>query len=619
MTKTNTFLHKHGWLLVILLVAFVMRIAHLTTQSLWLDELHTMNEAGPNTSWNELFRYLRTSDQHPPLHFLAEKLAFTLFGHTEFVARLVSVIAGTLSVWAMYFLGKTLLSQRLGTIAAILTCVNFYNISYSQEARAYIFAFLFAALSFAFFIRLVRTPARKEAILYAVFTTCLLYSHYYSLFIVLAQGMVGLLFIFQERGKERKALFVHFLISAGIMLLAYAPWIPFMLKMSGIKSFWISNIPLTFQEDFFYEYFGNADILKPLLLLLLFVYVMRVSMHPGSIIKISESPLLLGFVLIVTSFFVTLLIPYIRSLQVVPMLYPRYTIVALPGILLLLAYSFELFNHATVRNLLVGLFVVLSLTYLLVVRKYYTSISKSQFREMTSYVVKENTSNFPIINQVTAWHQQYYLDKFGSKAEVWSGQKESLIDSIVKKSSPKYDLQGFWIVGAHGDKMPDENAIRSLDSSYMLLKSATYHDAWAQLYVSKDHNKAQYIILSYDDFSSTEGAKQPEMKRIAIWNGTVTGKPVFLSKGTYKLSIQAMGTKAKNEFPHLNVFCNDRKLGDYFVPGEMESRDFDLTQENDGDVVLELVFDNDAYNPPGEDRNIFLSSIIITRTDSVKE
>ena len=83
-------------LAVILCVACILRLYHLTYQSLWLDELHTLIEADPKLKISELFDYLRCCDQHPPLFFLLERAMFAVFGHTDFVARLLSAIAGTL-------------------------------------------------------------------------------------------------------------------------------------------------------------------------------------------------------------------------------------------------------------------------------------------------------------------------------------------------------------------------------------------------------------------------------------------------------------------------------------------------------------------------------------------
>src|SRR5258705_14011908 len=123
--KPKLQLFSRYWpLATIVLIGFLMRMKGLTHQSLWLDELHTMNEADPSLPWRELFRYLKCCDPHPPLYFVTERIAFSVFGHTEFVARSISALAGTVSIAAMYWLGREMLNNRLGYIAAILVCVN---------------------------------------------------------------------------------------------------------------------------------------------------------------------------------------------------------------------------------------------------------------------------------------------------------------------------------------------------------------------------------------------------------------------------------------------------------------------------------------------------------------
>jgi 4-amino-4-deoxy-L-arabinose transferase-like glycosyltransferase len=610
MGRIFLFVRKHGWLLLILLVAFILRIKGLTRQSLWLDELHTMNEADPSISWAEMFRYLKCCDPHPPLQFILARLSFGIFGHTEFTARILSVVAGTVSVYAMYLLGKALLSRRLGLIAATLTCVNYYNLFYSQEARCYIFAFLFAALSFTWFIKMMKQPGRNNMILYAAFTLCLLYSHYYSLFVLASQVLLLILFLFLESGKERKSLLKWFSFSGLIIIIGYLPWLPFLKTTAELKSFWITNIPPTFLQDFFFEYFGNAAILKPFLLLLVFLFVVRVSLHIAREKTPRHNPLVFGFVMIIAWYLTVLLVPYIRSLLVVPMLYPRYTIVALPAVLLLLAYSIELFNNTLLRSVMLVLFVVLSLGHLFFVQKYYKEVSKTQFREMTDYIVKENPSNFPVINQSTSWHQGYYLKKMNSSAAVLPGNKEALIDSVLHKTSARYDVEGFWLAGAHSDPLPAEVSLVSLDTAYVLLKQKTFYDAWARLYVSKKIRDAKYTMVRYNDFAEGEGTVLPVEKQLAVWGGTVRSKPVFLKKGKYNVTISGRGTAAKNVYPHIVVYANQNRLGDYYVTNAMEEKRLEFENKGDERVVFTIEFDNDFYVPPAEDRNLYIEYII---------
>lgn len=596
-------------LAIILLIGFLMRVTGLTFQSLWLDELHTMNEAGPDMSWGRMFDYLKCCDQHPPLHFFIERFAFSVFGHTEFVARFVSVLAGTVSIWAMYKLGKEVLNKQLGLIAAILTCVNFYNLSYSQEARPYIFAFLFAALSFTWFIRLIKSPSRKTAILYSLFTLLLLYSHYYSLFVVAAQVALAILFIFQDKGPERKKLFTGLALGGIIIFIGYAPWLSFLRAMTRIESFWIQDISPTFLQDFFYGYFGNADILKPFLLLLLLIYVANVSMNSSDITKVKGNPLLLSFIIILFWVFITLLIPYIRSLLTVPMLFPRYTIVILPAVLLALAYGIASFKNNLIKYSITGLLVVLSFIHILYVQKFYKKKSKSQFREMTQYIVQENTSNFPIINELTYWHQGYYLKKYGSKADIMPGKKENIIDSILSKGSAKYDLKGFWIAGAHGDKKPNDNTEKNLDTAYVLIKQKEFYDAWARLYVSKKGSGNDYSIISYDQFIG--GSVLQDQQIVAVWTGSIQSKPLLLPRGKYQLTILAKGDHGGGQYPHLNIYIDKNKIGDYYLSGNIENMQFDFENTSTESITITIEMDNDFDKPGQGDRNAFIKQILI--------
>jgi len=510
----------------------------------------------------------------------------------------------------MYLLGKELLNKNLGIIAAILTTINFYAIAYSQEARVYSFAFLFTILSFLFFIKLIKRPSRRNAILYSFFTLCLLYSHYYSLFVGMAQGALAILFILQEKGKERKSLFNYFLISAAIIIVGYLPWVPFFLQTSKITSTWI-QVSHDFLQIYFYEYFGNSDLLNPLLVFLVFMYFLKVGLSAEFSFnqKLKENSLVFSFVLFLFWIFITLLIPYLRSLLVVPMLYSRYTIVVLPAIILILAYSIELFKRPILQSVLVGLFVILSLINSFFVRRYYSAPAKTQFREMTQYVVAENSSNFPIINERTAWHQEFYLKKLKSKADVFIGKKEYLIDSILSKHPGKYNVDGFWLVGAHNEPYLADPKRKELDTAFTLLEERKFLDAWAQLFISTRTVKNIFTIIHYYDF--TDGAVLQDNQELAMWNGSVHTKPVLLKQGKNKFIISARGTQAANSFPHINIYCNGKKIGSCFLAAESANKNFNFEIKEDETGIFTIEMDNDIVLNSYEDRNVFIDRILI--------
>jgi mannosyltransferase len=594
----------------ILVVAALLRFWALDGQSLWLDELHTMNEAAPALSFKKLFYYLTCCDQHPPLYFFAEKLLFIVFGHTSLVARTLSALIGVGSVWLMYLLGKELLSKRLGLIAAAITCVNYFNLLYSQEARDYIMAFFFAALSYLFLFRLIKTGSRKNVWPYALSALAVMYSHYYGLFLVTGEFLTaGFFWIMQP--SDRKLLFRNFLIAAIIIIIGYLPWLSFLKDMAAINSFWIGPVDPEFVQNFFFAYFDNSGILKPFLILAIIYFCIR-AIRFRSTETLRYSALELSFVGFLITLLTTYGIPYIRSLLVVPMLFDRYTIVILPAIIMVIAMGFDLIESRAIRSALIAAFLVLSLTDILFAKKFYTSIRKTQFRELTEFISSEKKYQYPIINQRTSWQHQYYLNQYHYKGPVLVGQKDALVDSILRKSSPAYDLPGFWIIGAHANETKITDVTKAaLDTAYELVKAKDFYDCWAQLYVSRGVLSNQRVVIGPDKFPGNITSMDNE-RYIGVWGGAVSSLPIPLKAGQYTIDITSRGYASQNIFPHLNVYLGNQLIGNFFVTQDLQEKQFDLEIKKDSDVILKIEMDNDFADASG-DRNAFISRIIISK------
>lgn len=474
-------------LIAILLIAVALRVFRLSFQSLWLDELHLMIESDPSISWREMIGWLTCCDIQPPLYHSIQRIVFSIFGYNEFVARMTSVIIGELSVLAMYLLGKEVLNKRLGLICAALTAVNYFDLYYSQEARPYILSFLLTAVSFMFLIRLIRSTTMSNALKYAGCTLLLLYTHYFALYIVCSQIALGLFFLTQAAPEKRTPYLKVFATVALVLTLGYAPWLPAFFKITHSQQAWIPAVSDDFMSALFLEYFGNSNLLKPALLFLFLFFCLKAMERFSNlrVVPIKDEPLQLCFVVLLFWIMIGNLLPFIQSLVLTPVVYPRYMIVLAPAYILMISFAIELMAQPVLKRMVLGCFLILSLSHLFLVKRYYSAVFKTQFREMTAFVVKNNPRHYPIINHLTAWHHQYYLKKFGSKAQVLTGTIESNVDSILRKSSRRYDLPAFWIVGAHGDPKPDTIVREKIAGHYRLQVERDFFDAWAQFYVAE--------------------------------------------------------------------------------------------------------------------------------------
>src|SRR5207247_3399200 len=110
----------------------------------WLAELVTVSLM--RRSFGDLLHAIPHSEATPYLYYVLAWPWTRLFGSGEVGIRSLSALAGTATVVAAYGAGASLLSRRVGLLAAALVAVNPFLLWYSQEARAYALVTLFVSV-----------------------------------------------------------------------------------------------------------------------------------------------------------------------------------------------------------------------------------------------------------------------------------------------------------------------------------------------------------------------------------------------------------------------------------------------------------------------------------------
>lgn len=197
-------------IVLILLVAFIVRLINFN-QSFWLDEAAQMVMSQKPL----LFQWVgRANDFHPPLYYLFMHLWLGL-GRQEWFLRLPSVIFGVGMVYLSYVFTRKLFNEKTALLSALFLAIAPFHIYYSQEARMYsFFAFLATLSMFLFWLRRWNY--------YLIVTTAMLYTHYSSFFVILAQ-LIWIIF------KERE-IFKNWGENLTIALLLFIPWLPQFIK-----------------------------------------------------------------------------------------------------------------------------------------------------------------------------------------------------------------------------------------------------------------------------------------------------------------------------------------------------------------------------------------------------
>ena len=238
-------------LILIILLAFWLRLHNMDAFSFWTDEGLTPLRSGysiPEILSNRiLIQEGVTNDTHPAFYFLIIHFTRQLFGETDFAYRFPSALAGILWVPVMFQFGRRLRDEWLGLVAAFLTAVNPLYLWYANEARMYtILVLLMAVASYLLWRALSvssqqsavghqqsgvshqqsdvsqnRFPITKYLLLYILCAGLALYTHYFAVFIIAGQALFWV-WILWQRGQKR--LIVG---TAVIGLMMVIPLIPY--------------------------------------------------------------------------------------------------------------------------------------------------------------------------------------------------------------------------------------------------------------------------------------------------------------------------------------------------------------------------------------------------------
>jgi uncharacterized membrane protein len=328
---------------LILLLATIVRMVGIDSQSLWIDEGFTWNLS----QYSDPFAILRL-DVHPPLYFAMFTTWVQAAGTSVFAMRYFSLLPSVLSVAVVFQLAREIQKQRgeigvvIPLIAAALMAVCEAETNLSQEARGYTWHVLFACLTMLGFLRWGRVGGKTSLALWALSLIALIYTFYLGAFVGVVQGAYALLF--WRDSKQRKKLFQ----TIGILFFCALTLVPWLLLTGGSQTQNISHgevirpeAYLFWLDDFRKGYFTGQWALTIGLFLLGLVYMRakKISTHETAIL------LLLWFGL-------PLLLTLILN-EIAPTYQPRRVSQIVPAIALLMAFGLGNI-HGKVRYFLVA-------------------------------------------------------------------------------------------------------------------------------------------------------------------------------------------------------------------------------------------------------------------------
>ncbi len=427
--------------LALVLVALGFNLYQIGAPSIWFDEALSVTRA--QQSLPVLFQIVSVTQPNMALYyfFLHFWLSFVgLFGlhATELVVRLPSALFSVIDTLILYFMARRFFGSLVAVFAALFYALNTLQLTYAQETRAYTLQLLFLSLSWyallvLFSSDLGRKRERNWWICFVLASALAMYSQLFSELVLATQVLAIVLILLLPnawRARARKRL-LPLCISWVCIGLLIAPIL--YASRVGSKTGWL---PIPTPVDVYHLFLtisAQSKLLLGLFLLaiLLGLLVALLAAFPWGQQQLRQLALLprneeearrwrqrfIQLVPLAIFLLCWMLCPiaisYLVSQKSTRLFSPRYLVVIVPALILLIALGLSVLRWRVAR-LVLGL--CLLLLFLHYVPVYYRSAQVEDWRTGTQWLQQNYRSGDGLIcydnSQGCAVDIEYYLQAY---------------------------------------------------------------------------------------------------------------------------------------------------------------------------------------------------------------
>lgn len=268
-------------LIAILALGSVLRFCGLDAKSLWNDELSAWKRSGYGDLYTVINKGVRPGS-HPPGYLTFLHVVQEYLGDSELSLRLPSALGGVLSILVVFLVGLGLYSYKEGLIASTLMAVLWCPVYYSQQARPYSLLLLSTLSATYLWILVLESLSEKGSLPrwpvfgYIVAAAVCSYVHHFGLYFIALQAAGAVLFLARRPRALLRILAVYLII-----LVAYLPWLPFMLEDVLAGDTWIPrptrNVFVSFAS--FLKFLFNRSRVLLLLVLMLYSFLLMRTLY----------------------------------------------------------------------------------------------------------------------------------------------------------------------------------------------------------------------------------------------------------------------------------------------------------------------------------------------------
>jgi len=401
---------------LVIILAAVLRLYHLGTESLWLDEGYSLRDASSHYSLTDI----------RPLYF--RFLSFWMvFGKSEAWLRMPSAIFGILSVALLYILVNRLYGRRPAVLASLLLAISPLHVNHSQEVRMYTLTTMLVIGEVLVFVRYFNLGKPTDL------AACLLIAGIAFLVFPLTIIMLlpfNLLFLYQLRNTRKSLVWYG---SQAILVLVGIPFLPAVLRsLCEFSEAWTWRLPkpgfadlLWVTRDFYLWRIPAKHASVVLLTAVYAVFVLAVAVI-GTVACYRKARWQTAVIIL------WLITPLVANALVSNLLaniwLPRYVIYASPAYYILTALGLSAFKNIRILALLLIGVLLLPVARL---TSYYVKPHRPQWRETVAYIQSNLMPGDSIA--IYRYGNRYVFDYYYSGHAPWV--------ALGSKSLTKRDFQ----------------------------------------------------------------------------------------------------------------------------------------------------------------------------------
>lgn len=406
-----SFITKNYAIIAILLVASVLRLWNFYHIPFTYDEFSALFRTQFD-SFSEMIEHGARVDGHPAGIQVFLFYWVKLVGFSEPWVKLPFIIAGIVSVYLVWKIGKLWFGEAAGLFSAACLAMLQFPVIYSQIARPYGSGLFFVLLAAFYWTKIVQDKISRfgmHHVGFAISGALCAYNHHFSLLMIGLIGMTGFFFL-----KGRRLL--HYIIAGVLVFVLYIPHLGIFFHQLSLKGIgqWVAVPTPVFFVNYF-KYIFEFSIL----LLTVFVVCFIIALNKSIISK--EFKITRYTLISFLWFIIPPLIGYWYSVNVAPLLQFSMLIFSFPFLLLFLGS----FWGKVVSKLNLVLILVLSLTmiYTLVFTRehykfFYHSAYSQSIQDARCFALDHPDDNLLLVCSHRPEIADFYLKRYSLPANV---------------------------------------------------------------------------------------------------------------------------------------------------------------------------------------------------------